>query len=67
MLSMELFCRLVGIMEGRVVYVESIARVSSVSLSGAILYWSRLTDGFFVQWPELLAKYPRAQFSGRLY
>ena len=54
-------------MEGRVVYVESIARVSSVSLSGAILYWSHLTDGFFVQWPELLAKYPRAHFGGRLY
>ena len=54
-------------MECRLVYVESIARVSSLSLSGSILYHSRLTDAFFVQWPELLSTCPRAQFKGRLY
>ena len=54
-------------MDCRIVYVESIARVSSLSLSGSILYRGRVADGFFVQWPGLAAKYPRAKFSGRLY
>lgn len=51
----------------RIVYVESIARVRKLSLSGAILYASRVADQFFVQWPELQARYPRSTYAGRLY
>jgi beta-1,4-N-acetylglucosaminyltransferase len=48
----------------KIVYVESIARVETLSLSGRLLY--RTADHFLVQWPQLQAKYPRAQFVGRL-
>ncbi|KAI9101373.1 oligosaccharide biosynthesis protein Alg14-like protein, partial [Phlyctochytrium arcticum] len=48
----------------RIIYVESIARVSSLSLSGKILYW--ITDRFFVQWPQLTKTYPGAEFRGRM-
>ncbi|KAI8324790.1 UDP-N-acetylglucosamine transferase subunit ALG14 [Martensiomyces pterosporus] len=42
-----------------IVYVESFARVSSLSLSGKIAYL--LADRFIVQWPGLQSKYPRAE------
>lgn len=41
--------RLLGVCRGRVVYVESIARVYRLSLSGKILYHARLAAPFFVQ------------------
>ncbi len=54
-------------MQTRIVFIESIARVTTLSLSGKILYKARLADGFFVQWPKLATAYPRANFVGRLY
>lgn len=49
-----------------IVYVESIARVRRLSLSGTILYKLKLADQFFVQWPQLQQKFPRSSFVGRL-
>ncbi|KAJ1806156.1 UDP-N-acetylglucosamine transferase subunit [Coemansia sp. RSA 2599] len=43
-----------------IVYVESFARVRSLSLSGKLLYY--MADRFVVQWPGLLQKYPSAEF-----
>lgn len=51
----------------KVVYVESIARVEHLSLSGKILYKTGLTDAFVVQWKELQSKYPESVFCGRLW
>eukprot|EP00890_Picochlorum_soloecismus_P000684 jgi/Picsp_1/1616/NSC_05094-R1_udp-n-acetylglucosamine transferase subunit alg14 homolog len=50
----------------KVVYVESVARVEHLSLSGKILYKTGLTDAFVVQWEELQSKYPKSIFGGRL-
>nr|ACF79961.1 unknown [Zea mays] len=47
-------------------YIESIARVKKLSLSGLLLYKLRIADQFFVQWPQLQHKYPRACYAGRL-
>ena len=49
------------------VYVESIARTESLSLTGKILYHARLADLFFVQWPGLAQRLPRAEYAGRLF
>ena len=49
-----------------VVYVESIARVKKLSLTGMLLYHLWLADQFFVQWEALKVKYPRAILVGRL-
>jgi UDP-N-acetylglucosamine:LPS N-acetylglucosamine transferase len=46
----------------RLVYVESVTRTSSLSLSGRLVY--RFADRFFVQWPELAAQLKRAEFAG---
>jgi beta-1,4-N-acetylglucosaminyltransferase len=61
-----LAARALGLARCRVVYVESIARVYRLSLTGAILYRLRLADEFLVQWEELAAAHPRAAFAGRL-
>ena len=50
----------------RVVYVESVARVRTLSLTGVLLYRLRLADAFFVQWEALAATHPRARCHGRV-
>ncbi|XP_051128855.1 uncharacterized protein LOC127249854 isoform X2 [Andrographis paniculata] len=55
-----------GIRWSSIFYVESIARVKRLSLSGLILYKLRIADQLFVQWPQLKSKYPRANYVGRL-
>jgi len=49
-----------------VIYVESVARVQKLSLTGALLYRLRVADAFFVQWEALVARHPRARCLGRL-
>ena len=50
----------------RVVYVESVARVRTLSLTGVLLYRLRLADAFFVQWEALAATHARARCLGRV-
>ena len=49
-----------------VVYVESAARTKTMSLTGRILYATRLADEVFVQWEGLARRYPRAKYAGRV-
>ncbi|GMP71960.1 hypothetical protein CsSME_00030181 [Camellia sinensis var. sinensis] len=58
--------KVVGIRWSSTFYVESIARVKRLSLSGSLLYQLRMADQFFVQWPQLQKKYPRAHLVGCL-
>ncbi|XP_020874377.1 UDP-N-acetylglucosamine transferase subunit ALG14 homolog isoform X2 [Arabidopsis lyrata subsp. lyrata] len=55
-----------GIRWSSIFYVESVARVKKLSLSGVLLYKLRIADQFFVQWPQLQNKYPRAHYVGCL-
>lgn len=48
----------------KLVYVESICRVTTLSLSGKLLY--NFADSFIVQWPDLVSKFPKANYIGRL-
>ncbi|CAH8514222.1 unnamed protein product [Schistosoma rodhaini] len=48
-----------------IIFVESICRTKTLSLSGKILYYTRLVD-VIVQWPELKTKYPRSIYLGLL-
>ncbi|KAH1048408.1 hypothetical protein J1N35_039192 [Gossypium stocksii] len=58
--------KVVGIRWSSIFYVESIARVKRLSLSGLLLYKLQIADQFFVQWPQLQRKYPRAHYVGCL-
>ena len=48
----------------RVIFVESWCRVESLSLTGRIMYW--VAHRFVVHWPELVDRYPRAEYLGRI-
>lgn len=49
----------------KIIYVESFAKRLSLTKSGSLIY--KVADAFYVQWPELLEKYPKAKFKGGLY
>ncbi|KAM9689348.1 UDP-N-acetylglucosamine transferase subunit ALG14 isoform 1-T1 [Trichechus inunguis] len=55
---------ILGIKKVIIVYVESVCRVETLSLSGKILYY--LSDYFVVQWPTLKEKYPKSVYLGRI-
>lgn len=50
----------------KIIYVESWARVKTLSLSGELLLWMGVCDGFYVQWEELLKTINGSTSSGRL-
>ncbi|GAB2213784.1 hypothetical protein Droror1_Dr00018099 [Drosera rotundifolia] len=60
------FFKVVGFKWSSIFYVESIARVRRLSLSGSLLYKLRIADQLYVQWPQLQKKYPRAIYVGCL-
>nr|ACQ58824.1 UDP-N-acetylglucosamine transferase subunit ALG14 homolog [Anoplopoma fimbria] len=55
---------ILGMKKVLIVYVESICRVETLSLTGKILY--PMSDYFFVQWSSLRDKYPKSIFLGRI-
>ncbi|XP_048759198.1 UDP-N-acetylglucosamine transferase subunit ALG14 homolog isoform X2 [Ostrea edulis] len=59
-----LLLKVVRVGKPKIVYVESICRVDTLSLSAWILYY--LVDQMLVQWPTLQAKYPRTHYIGKL-
>ncbi len=46
------------------VFVESITRITEVSLTGRMV--RPFASRFLVQWPELVGRYPGAEFRGRI-
>ncbi len=72
-LPLVVWCRvasMVGLISGgcRVFYVESIARVDHLSLTGRIVYALGLANGgFYVQWKELHDKLEKSIYAGRVY
>lgn len=46
----------------RLVYVESLTRSETLSVSGRLVY--PLADRFFVQWPQLARRHRKARFEG---
>jgi beta-1,4-N-acetylglucosaminyltransferase len=48
----------------KVVFVESFARVTRLSLSGYLLY--PIVDRFVVQWPLQAQKYPYTEYLGTI-
>lgn len=56
--------KFLGIAKTRIIYVESFARVRTLSMSGKLLI--RVVDRFLVQWPYLAEEYERAEYHGIL-
>lgn len=62
MIPMCLLCKLRG---GKVIYIESYAKVNSPTETGKLLY--RFADQFYVQWETMLKFYPKAKCIGGIY
>ncbi|XP_076441190.1 UDP-N-acetylglucosamine transferase subunit ALG14-like [Babylonia areolata] len=59
-----LLLKWLGLADTKVVYVESICRVETLSLSAKLLY--PFADSLIVQWPSLVEKYPKCKYIGRV-
>lgn len=57
----SIVAKLLGVL---IIFVETGSRVKTLSLTGRIMY--QFADLFFVQWPYLQEKLPRAVYAGRL-
>lgn len=57
-------CKILGI---KSVFIESLARVDSLSITGKVVYYLGLCDYFLVQWPSLAQSYARATYKGAVY
>lgn len=51
-------CLLCRMFRCRLIYIESLTRIQSLSMTGQALY--RLADVFVVQWEKLQKRYPKA-------
>ncbi|RKP12483.1 oligosaccharide biosynthesis protein Alg14-like protein, partial [Piptocephalis cylindrospora] len=64
-LAMLIFLpKILGFSTPPIIYVESFARVKTLSLSGRLLY--PIVDLFLVQWADLAKAWPKAQYHGIL-
>ena len=63
-LPLLIACKIFGF---KAVFIESLTRVDSLSLTGKIVYYLRLCDHFLVQWPSLAKSYSRAMYKGAVY
>ncbi len=59
------FCYVGRVFGSRVIYIESMARISQPSLSSRLVY--PVATSFFVQWPELQSMFRRARYEGQLF
>lgn len=64
-LAMIPMCLLVKLVGGKLIYIESFAKVTSPTQTGKLLY--RFADKFYVQWESMLKIYPKAIYLGGIY
>ena len=58
------FLKFSGFLTTLTIFVESLCRVNSLSMSGRILYF--ICDKFVVQWQNLCHNHPRAEYIGKI-
>ena len=58
-------CLFVKIFGGKVIYIESFAKINSKTITGKIIY--NFADEFYVQWEEMKKLYPNAHYNGGIY
>ena len=64
-LAMIPMCLLVKLFGGKLIYLESFAKVTSPTETGKLLY--RFADQFYVQWEKMKKVYPKAIYLGGIY
>lgn len=64
-LAMIPICLLVKLFRGKLIYIESFAKVTSPTVTGKLMY--KFADQFYVQWPQMKEIYPKAIYLGGIY
>lgn len=64
-LAMIPMCLLVKLFGGKLIYIESFAKITSPTKTGSFLY--KYADRFYVQWESMLEFFPDAVFIGGIY
>lgn len=64
-LAMIPMCLLVKLVGGKLIYIESFAKVTSPTQTGKLLY--KFADKFYIQWESMLKIYPKAKYLGGIY
>lgn len=64
-LAMIPMCLLVKLSGRKLVYIESFAKITSVTKTGKLLY--RFADQFYIQWESMKKFYPGAIYLGGIY
>ena len=64
-LAMIPMCLLVKFSGGKLIYLESFAKVTSPTETGKLLY--KFADRFYVQWESMKEFYPNAIYRGGIY
>lgn len=59
-----IMCFFAKLFRKKVIYIESLAKVDSLSTTGKNVY--KFADKFYVQWESLVEKYEKAEYIGRL-
>lgn len=62
MIPLCLLCKLYG---GKLIYIESFAKVTSPTMTGKFLY--KYADQFYIQWESMKEFYPNAIYLGGIY
>jgi UDP-N-acetylglucosamine:LPS N-acetylglucosamine transferase len=63
-LPLALVCFSAKLFNGKIVWIDSIANVERISLSGRMVW--HIADLFLVQWPELARNYEDVEYVGEL-
>lgn len=64
-LAMIPLCLLVKFFGGKLIYIESFAKVTSATETGKFMY--KYADRFYVQWESMKEIYPKAIYLGGIY
>jgi len=63
-MPLALFCVWCKLFGAKVVWVDSIAQIDKMSVSGRLM--RHVADLCMVQWPELVARYPDVEYAGEV-
>lgn len=64
-LSVIPLCLLTKLLRKKLIYIESFAKVKSLTLSGKLMY--KFANLFIVQWDDLKKSYPNTVYGGSIY
>lgn len=63
-MPLALFAIAAKLLGARVVWIDSVAQIDDLSLSGRVM--RHFADLCLAQWPEVAAKYPNVEYAGEL-